>query len=285
MTCVAELVAYPLKSCDGVAVDRAAIGRKGALRGDRSYAIVEAGTDSGEASADSYVSGKNEPAVHRLRADYELAGATDATPTAVTLSRPTTERAPADERTFALPDESEALAAWAGEYFGYEVELVRESAGGFPDDRTARGPTVVSRATLRTVASWFDAIADATEARRRLRPNVVLGGCPAFFEDRLFADRGEGVRFAAGDATLVGVNPCQRCVVPSRGPDTGEPIDGFRETFVRQRRETLPEWTESDRFDHEFRMMVNTVVNADSWGDIVAAGDDVSIEGVVAVDA
>jgi uncharacterized protein YcbX len=288
MTRVAELVAYPLKSCDGVAVDRAAIGPEGALRGDRSYALVEAGVDPETASVGGgggYVNGKSEPAVHRLRAEYDLAGPTDATPTAVTLSRPETERVSADERTFALPDEGDALAEWVGEYLGYAVDLVRDPAGGFPDDRAAHGPTIVSRATLETVASWFDAVADATEMRRRLRPNVILDDCPAFFEDRLFADHGEGVRVAVGDTELIGVNPCQRCVVPSRNPDTGDEIADFRETFVRKRRETLPAWTDGDRFDHDFRLMVNTVVEERAWGDAVAVGDAVTVKGVVAVDA
>ncbi|SFR30955.1 MULTISPECIES: MOSC domain-containing protein [Halorubrum] len=287
MTRVCELVAYPLKSCDGVAVDRAAIGPEGALRGDRSYALVEAGVDPGEASVGGgggYVNGKSEPAIHGLRAEYDLAGPTDATPTAVALSRPETERAPAAERTFALPDEGDDLADWVGEYLGYAVDLVRDPAGGFHDDRAAHGPTVVSQATLETVASWFDEIADATEMRRRLRPNVVVDGCPAFFEDRLFADYGEGVRVAVGGTELIGVNPCQRCVVPSRDPDTGAETAGFRERFVRKRRETLPEWTESDRFDHDFRLMVNTVVEEASWGDTLAVGDEVAVEGVVAVD-
>ena len=280
MTRVAELVAYPLKSCDGVDVDRTVIGPEGALRGDRSYALVEAGVDPHEASVGGgggYVNGKSEPAIHRLRADHELSEPTDATPTAVTLSRPKTEGVPADERTFELPEDGDALAAWVGEYLGYDVDLVRDPAGGFPDDRTAHGPTIVSRATLETVASWFDGITDAREMRRRLRPNVVLDECPAFWEDRLFADHGEGVRFTVDDVDLIGVNPCQRCVVPSRDPDTGAEIDGFRETFVEKRRETLPEWTESDRFDHDFRLMVNTIVPEGSWGSVVGVGDAIEI--------
>lgn len=303
MTRIAELVAYPMKSLDGVAVDRAALGPRGALRGDRSYAFVEAGVDPRDASVSGgggYVNGKSEPAIHRLRASYELAGPTDATPTAVTLERPAREvggdadrggdvgldgdrgaAVGAAERRFALPDESDALAAWVGEYLGYPVDLVREPDGGFPDDRAAPGPTVVSVGTLEAVASWFDGIADATEARRRLRPNVVLDDCPAFWEDRLFADHGEGVRVGVGDAQLVGVNPCQRCVVPSRHPDTGVELHGFRETFIERRRAALPEWTESDRFDHDFRLMVNTVVPEEWWGSTVAVGDRVTIEETV----
>ncbi len=304
MARIAELVAYPLKSNDGVALDRAELGAAGALRGDRTYALVEAGVDPHEASVGwngGYVNGKREPAVHGLRASYELADSvdgaatdaappdaapTDATPTAVTLSRParTETGTAADERRFALPDEADALEAWVGDYLGYDVDLVREPDGGFPDDRAARGPTVVSRATLETVAGWFDAVADATEMRRRLRPNVVLDDCPSFWEDRLFADRGEAVRVAAGDAELLGVNPCQRCVVPSRNPDTGAEIDGFRETFIKNRRATLPDWTESDRFDHDFRLMVNTVVPEGSRGSTLAVGDEVRIEGIEPLD-
>jgi len=285
MARIAELVAYPLKSNDGTAVDSAEIGPNGALRGDRTYALVEAGVDPHAASVGGdggYVNGKSEPAVHGLSASYETAGPTDATPTAVTLSRPARPETgvDVDTRTFALPEDGEALAAWVGDYLGYAVDLVREPDGGLPDDRAAPGPTVVSRATLETTASWFDEIADATEMRRRLRPNLVLDDCPAFWEDRLFADCGEAVRVSIGGTELFGVNPCQRCVVPSRNPDTGEPIDGFRETFVRKRRETRPPWIDSDRFDHDFRLMVNTVVPEAEWGSPLAVGDAVAIEGV-----
>ena len=286
MTRIADLVAYPLKSNDGAVVDRAEIGPKGALRGDRTYALVEAGVDPHAASVGGnggYVNGKSEPAVHALRAEYDRSGPTDATPTAVTLSRPARPEtgADADERTFALPADGDALEAWVGEYLGYAVDLVREPDGGLPDDRAAPGPTVVSRATLETVASWFDEVADATEMRRRLRPNVVLDDCPAFWEDRLFADHGEAVRLSVGETALLGVNPCQRCVVPSRHPDTGAEIDGFRETFIRKRRETLPDWLDSDRFDHEFRLMVNTVVPESEWGASLSVGDRVTVEETV----
>ena len=289
MVRIGELVGYPLKSVDGVSIDRAELGPKGALRGDRSYALVEAGVDPHEASVGGdggYVNGKREPAVHAVSASYELAEGPDATPTAVTLDRPARPETgvAAAERRFALPDDREALAAWVGEYLGYPVDLVREPDGGLPDDRAAPGPTVVSRATLETVAGWFEEVADATEMRRRLRPNVVLADCPAFFEDRLFADRGEGVRFTAGETELLGVNPCQRCVVPSRDPDTGTEIDGFRGRFVRKRRETRPAWLDSDRFDHAFRLMVNTVVPETSWGDTVAVGDTIAVGDVVRVD-
>jgi Uncharacterized Fe-S protein len=77
MTRLGELVAYPVKSLDGVSVERGTLGPAGALRGDRSYAFVEAGVDPDTASVGSgggYVNGKSEPAIHGLQASYDLAG-------------------------------------------------------------------------------------------------------------------------------------------------------------------------------------------------------------------
>jgi Uncharacterized Fe-S protein len=152
----------------------------------------------------------------------------------------------------------------------------RNREGGFPDDTTAAGPTIISEATIDTVAGWFDGV-DAKGMRRRLRPNVVLGGVPAFWEDHLFADRDSRVRFSIGDVDFFGVNPCQRCVVPSRDPDTGDQIEGFNERFVEKRRATMPAWSGGDWFDHDFRLMINTAVPEASWGETIAVGDELTV--------
>jgi len=73
-------------------------------------------------------------------------------------------------------DEPAAFADWLGEWFGYPVTLDRNREGGFPDDTTASGPTIISEATIETVAGWFDGADPA--GMRRLRPNIVLGGVP-----------------------------------------------------------------------------------------------------------
>jgi hypothetical protein len=36
----------------------------------------------------------------------------------------------------------------------------------------------------------------------------------------------------------------------------GTKNEGFRERFIQKRRATCPDWFESDRFDHDFRLMV-----------------------------
>jgi uncharacterized protein YcbX len=158
------------------------------------------------------------------------------------------------------------------------VSLRFDRGRGFPDDTDASGPTLISTATIREVASWFDGI-DEEGMRRRLRANLEVGRVPPFWEDHLFADRDHVVPFTVGDVTLEGVNPCQRCVVPSRDPDTGAETEGFRRRFVRRREETLPAWSGGDWFDHSFRLMVNTRPPADSAvaGREIRVGDRITV--------
>jgi len=274
---VTRLTVYPIKSLDGHVVDQVELVTNGGLAGDREYALFD--------SDDTYVNGKREQQVHPIRATF----GTETTPAeSVTLSAPET-----DSETFQLTTDADAggtvnaantadavdeaeLTDWLTDYFGYSVNLRRNREGGFPDDTEAAGPTIISTATIETVASWFDGISP-DGMRRRLRANIELGGVDAFWEDRLFADRSHRVEFTIGGVAFEGVNPCQRCVVPTREPDTGEPHDGFQKTFVEQRKTTMPEWSGGDWFDHYFRLMVNTDVPESSWGETIAVGDAVEI--------
>jgi uncharacterized protein YcbX len=261
---VEQLSIYPIKSFEARPVERVEIVTNGGLAGDREYALFDSDGD--------YVNGKNDRQVHPIRATYD--GDT-ARAESVTLATPDGE-----PRQFELDavdsDASAALTDWLSEWFGYPVTLDRNRKGGFPDDTTASGPTIVSEATIETVAGWFDGI-DPEGMCRRLRPNIVLGGVPAFWEDHLFADRASRVRFSIGDVDFFGVNPCQRCVVPSRDPDTGEEVEGFNETFIEQRRATMPDWSGGDWFNHDFRLMINTGVPEASWGETIAVGDELTV--------
>jgi uncharacterized protein len=255
---LARITVYPIKSLDPRDVERVRVIEKGALAGDREYAIRD-----GEGE---YVNGKRERRTHRLRTSFDG-------------KRVELREQGADEGArFGPETDREALSDWLSTFFGYPVTLDREPEGGFPDDTVLSGPTVVSTATLETVAGWFDGIS-TSGMRRRLRANLEVGGVPAFWEDRLYGDPGSVVAFAVGEAEFEGVNPCQRCVVPSRDPDTGEEYDGFRERFVENRGETLPVWAATGRFDHYFRLMVNTRVPEESWGGELAIGDEVRVLG------
>ncbi|TQQ82746.1 MOSC domain-containing protein [Halonotius terrestris] len=268
---VEHISIYPIKSLDGRPVERVEIVTNGGLAGDREYALFDEDGD--------YVNGKNDQQVHPIRATYDGETARAA---AVTLSTPAQE-----PRQFELgavdSDETAALADWLREWFGYPVTLDRNREGGFPDDTTASGPTIISKATINTVADWFDGI-DAAGMRRRLRPNIVVSGVPAFWEDHLFAERDSRVQFSIGEADFFGVNPCQRCVVPSRDPDTGDEIEDFNKTFIEKRRTTMPDWSGGDWFNHDFRLMVNTAVPETSWGETIAVGDELTVGETVTAD-
>ena len=281
---VKRLTVYPIKSLDGRSVDSVDIVTNGGLAGDREFALFDGDGD--------YVNGKHDRQVHPIRASYD--GET-AHAESVTLATPTHEPRAFDLDSInndddaddggnaADTDDTTALTDRLCEWFGYPVTLDRNRAGGFPDDTTASGPTIISEATIETVAGWFDGV-DIEGMRRRLRPNVVLDGVPAFWEDHLFVDRDSRMRFSIGGTTFLGVNPCQRCVVPSRDPDTGETIEGFNETFIEQRRATMPAWSGGDWFDHDFRLMVNTAVPEASWDETIAVGDKVTVGETIPAD-
>ncbi|PSQ21565.1 molybdenum cofactor biosysynthesis protein, partial [Halobacteriales archaeon QS_9_67_17] len=80
------------------------------------------------------------------------------------------------------------------------------------------------------------------------------------------------------DARFEGARACARCVVPSRDPDTGEPIERFRQRFVERREATLPSWAPTDAFDHYFTVMLITRVPSASHADTVAVDDAVRVD-------
>jgi uncharacterized protein YcbX len=116
---------------------------------------------------------------------------------------------------------------------------------------------LISTATLSEVAGWFDGMT-LDDARLRFRANLEIDGVEPFWEDRLVADGDREVRFRIGQAELFGTNACQRCVVPTRDPRTGEPLREFARQFARHRQERLPAWAPAARFDHYYRLALNT---------------------------
>lgn len=255
--------------------DRVSLVEGGRLELDREYAVVDRPAsaprpDHEVGGAGNYLNGKRTDAVHRIRSSFD--------PDANTVTLRTTGAE--TQQAFDMDDRGE-LNGWLSEYFGRPVSVRRTDSGGYPDDRELSGPTVISTATLRSVASWFPDIG-VEEMRRRFRANIEIDGVPAFWEDRLYADHGEYVAFRIGDVRFEGVNPCQRCVVPTRDPDTGERTADFRATFVERRRETLPSWAARGRFNHYYRLMVNTRVPDSQRGQQIAVGDPVEIIGTQA---
>jgi hypothetical protein len=110
---------------------------------------------------------------------------------------------------------------------------------------------------LAEITTWFPGLTiDAV--RDRFRANLEIDGVEPFWEDRLVGRRLGAVRFRVGEAEFLGTNPCARCIVPTRDARYGEPIRQFATAFARHRQASLPDWAPADRFDHYYRLAVNT---------------------------
>lgn len=254
---LARILIYPVKSFDAVAVEKARVLDSGALEHDRRFAVVDRTGKS--------VNGKRTPLIHQLRS------AIDPVARRIRLS------VRGDSREFDLDVDRVPLEKWLTEFFGQPVRVIENPAAGFPDDTEASGPTLISTATLEEVAGWFPEL-DVAETRRRFRANLEIDDVEPFWEERLYSDAGTEVRFRIGNVELVGTNPCQRCVVPTRSSETGERYADFTSIFEARRYETLPYWATRSRFDHFYRLAVNTRPVAGKGG-VIRLGDEVEIIG------
>ena len=256
---LANIRLHPIKSLDPVRLNEARIGPGGGLEHDRAWALYSA---DGE-----WVNGKRTAAIHLIRAAY----APDVS--SVTLSVPGDGRK-IPTNTFAFPGDTKAAAKWFSSFFEQTI-TVRHSAEGFPDDSIANGPTLVSTATLQVVCDLFPGMA-LDEARQRFRTTLEIEGVPAFWEDQLFGEEERSsVRFQIGEVNFEGSNPCARCPVPPRNPQSGEIIPGFQKIFSDYRRSHIPAWCPEARFDHYYRLATNTRVAPTELGRILRVGDPV----------
>jgi uncharacterized protein YcbX len=260
-----RITIYPVKSLDGLDVAECRVLPSGALENDRRWRLVD--LDG------RVVNAKRTARFHAIRAEYDLAERL------ITLSRwaegPTE---PAD--TFPLAPGPEGPCEWISEAVGIQVLLEERRDGGFPDDREAPGPTLVSTASLEEVARWFGF--EVAEARRRFRMNLEIGGCEAFWEDSLASPARQGVpslvdlpadlaidpyadlppleprEFAFGEVRLRAERACRRCPVPSRDSRTGETKKLFSEAFEARRGMGLRADVDASRWGDFYRLGVNT---------------------------
>ena len=256
---VSKLFIYPIKSLDRVEVKNVTILASGAIEKDREFAMFD--------EKDRFVNGKRNHLVHSLRSQFDLATKT------VSLS----EKDSNNQATFYLETERDALENWLSNYFAIPVRVKQNLTQGFPDDTASPGPTIISTATLEAIASWYPGL-DVEEVRLRFRANIEIDGVPAFWEDRLFAEADTTVDFQIGDVQFMGVKPCQRCVVITRNPKTGEAYPNFQKTFIAKRQETLPAWAEKTRFNHFYRLAINTRVPATEAGKKINLEDVLKLE-------
>lgn len=150
--------------------------------------------------------------------------------------------------------------------------------GEFLDIPVKSGVTVLSTASLQAVGSWFSNM-DIEETRKRFRATIELSAAPAFWEDKLFLQEGTAIEFKIGDVTLQGISPRARCIVPTRHPETGEPVHGFQKSFAQHRTANLPQWSTLYNYNHAYYLSVDCYIPSSEFGKWIAVGDQVNITG------
>jgi uncharacterized protein YcbX len=245
---VQNISLYPIKSLDPLTVDAARVLPGGALEHDREFALFD---EQGKV-----INGKRDARIHRIRAAYDLETFS------VRLN---------DSAALHLVRDRHAIEDWLGNFLGMPVVVQRNTQTGFPDDLESPGPTIISSATLREVSAWFGIAMQ--ETRRRFRANIEIEAEQPFWEDRLFGDLDTTLEFQLGDVPILGVNPCQRCAVPSRDPSTGSVTPEFQRIFAEKREAGLPTWATRSRFNHYYRLAVNTRIPESQAGKLIRIGD------------
>lgn len=257
-----RITIYPLKSFDPVEVNEVVVLPSGALQGDRQFAFVD---ETGK-----FVNAKRFATIHKLQIVVSLAERE-----ALCAVRNT-----AEVQKFQLDQDRVQFEAWASEHLGIRVSLVEETAQGFPDDTESPGPTIVTTQSLAKVGEWFGGW-PISEVRQRFRANLEFAAASPFAEDFLYSSKDlPSPVFRIGDQGVMftGINPCQRCAVPSRNPFTGEVTPGFAKQFSDHRAATLPTSVARDRFDHFYRLTVNTRLSTLGTGRI-KVGDSLQLIG------
>ncbi|MCH5373095.1 MAG: MOSC N-terminal beta barrel domain-containing protein, partial [Planctomycetes bacterium] len=211
---LARIVVYPIKSLDGVTLEAVNVLPSGALENDRRWMMLDA--------RGQVVNGKRTAMVHRAEARFDLQREL------VWLD----ERGAGRPRAYHLRNDRAAIERRLSELLEQTITLAEDTSTGFPDDGDAPGPTLITTETLNAVASWFDGLS-LDQVRNRFRANLEFDGVPAFWEDRLIGEPNHEVPFTIGPVRLAGVNPCQRCVVPTRDAESGETTAAFARIFAK----------------------------------------------------
>ena len=244
MPTVSLLRVHPIKGLPPATVTEACVLPSGALECDRRWALLD--------GRGRFVNGKNFPNIHLAAASFDLQAGE------VTIG----------PRRYGLHHQGAAIAAACGDILGEPFTWAENAERGFPDDVEASGPTFVSAASVAAVAAWFGLDAEAT--RRRFRANIEIDGVDAFWEDALY-----GGTVRVGPVAVQAINPCARCVVPSRDAATGEAMPGFQKRFAELRRTHFPSGASPALFDHYYRFTVNTRIAPDQAGQVIRVGDEV----------
>lgn len=223
MITITALNIYPVKSCRGIALDRALITPTGFAH-DREWLIVH---PNGQ-----FVTQREEPRLALIQTALDSETLRLTAPGMGTLAIPlkTDARGAAVEVTIwrdrcAAFDAGAEAASWLTTFMGKPFRLVRF------DSARKRASDVVWTRGVEALNQFADAFAwliisqaSLTDLNSRLerplpmnrfRPNIVVDGLPAYGEDEVH-------QFSADGITLRVVKGCTRCAIPTTNQATGE---------------------------------------------------------------
>lgn len=255
---VSRITIYPIKSLDGIDLQKALIAEGGCLLHDREYAITD--------QHGKFINGKSNPLVHTLRTTFDLEQET----VGFKLQEETIWT------TFHLQKEKTAIVNFLSHYFRQPIQFLQNSTGRFLDIPDVSGATILSTASLESVAQWYEGI-DIAETRSRFRATIEITDVPAFWEDQLCSSPGKKIEFKIGDVTLFGMAPRERCIVPTRNPETAASTFAFAKTFARQRAATLPSWSSLKEYDHYYYLSVDCHLPNSEIGKYLEVGSEVVV--------
>ena len=217
MPYLSGITIYPVKSLDGLRLAEATVLPCGAILNDRRWRLID--------TEGRVVNAKRTDRFHSIRAQFEgmdddstrLSQSASGHFVTLWIGHELDEMSGNSQsvETFPLIPGSEGPCEWLSDALREHVFLEERVEGGFPDDRDAAGPTVISTETLSEVARWFGW--DDAEAKRRFRMNLELTAeseevssderqnselaYEAFWEDRL-AFPGKRNSKASGEAII-----------------------------------------------------------------------------------
>jgi uncharacterized protein len=260
---------FPIKSLDRTMLSSAQLLESGALKGDREFAIFD--------ENDRVVNAKRTAKIHQIRSYYDLQNRSVMLSVMQLLNQSSSQSSnQMQSPRLHLDHDRTQINDWLSEFFGFAVHLKQNLEMGFPDDPASPGPTVISTQTLQTIASWYDGMT-LEECRSRFRTNLELDAPIAFWEDQLFGKADEIREFTIGRVVFQAVNPCQRCVVPTRNSISGDVTNSFQKTFLNMRLKTLPDGVERSRFNHYYRLAINTRLKPKQLNRIIDLGDMIDL--------
>lgn len=224
---------FPVKSLRGCAVDEASVDGLG-LAGDRRFLVVDEGgrfLTQRALPRMALITAELRGGVLTLSADgagsaTACAGEGGPQPAARTISIWKDEGLRAE-------DCGAEAAGWLSAFLGVKCRLVRIGrefsrpipAAKLPGEWGGRPPRVgfadaypflvVGEASLADLNGRIAARGEEPVPMSRFRPNLVIGGCEAFAEDR-------GKRMRIGSLVLRAAGPCRRCAITTIDPATAE---------------------------------------------------------------